>query len=325
MKNEDSKATRILSLYDRLRKGFVLNKDELAVEFAVNPKTVQRDLDEIRMYMAEHYPGESVVYDHRNKGYRTENNSDAAVSAVEVFALVKIVLESRAFNKPELDKLLHAVISVVSKAEQQAFKDLILNEKFHYEPVTHGKPILERIWHLGQCIMKREVIAIGYTIMNGEERERIVHPLAIVFSEFYFYLIAQFEGSEHRDPTFFRIDRIKTVKLQGRKHANRRYEDGELKRRVQFMYGGDLLRLRFLFKGPSLEAILDRFPTAVVLAKGEEGTVIEAEVFGKGCFMWLLSQGKHVELLGPEELRAEFAEIVRGMNGLYPLSDDIVT
>ncbi|QHT59009.1 WYL domain-containing protein [Paenibacillus lycopersici] len=317
MRNDDSKAARILFGYDRLRKGFVLNKEDLADEFKVTQKTIQRDLNEIRAYIAERYIGEAVRYDTRQKGYRLVNNGGKPVSAIEVFALVKIVLESRAFNKSEMDALLNAVCGMASKPERKAFNDLILNEKFHYEPVTHGKPLLELIWDIGQCIMKKEVIEIGYTIMNGEERRRIVYPLAVVFSEFYFYLIAKFEDSEYNDPTFFRVDRIDSVKRLGRTHAYRRFEDGELKKRVQFMYGGELVRLRFLFRGPSLEAILDRFPTAVILRKDERGTVIEAEVFGKGCLIWLLGQGKQVELLGPEPLREEFRQMIRAMNEIY--------
>lgn len=316
MKSDDSKATRILYSYDRLRKGYAITKEELADEFKVNPKTIQRDLDEVRAYIAEHYVGESIVYDYSKKGYRLHTDRNP-VSAVEIFALVKIVLESRAFTKPEMDTLLDAICSIVSKKERQAFNDLILNEKFHYQPVTHGKSILETIWDLGQCIMKKEVIEIDYKIMNGEDRQRIVYPLAIVFSEFYFYLIAQFEGSEYKDPAFFRIDRIDRIKRLGRKHAYRRFEDGELKKRVQFMYGGELIRLQFLYRGPSLESILDRFPTAVNLHQGEEGTIIEAEVFGKGCFMWLLSQGKQIELLGPADLREEFRAIIGEMNKIY--------
>lgn len=319
MGNDDTKAGRILSMYDLLRKGYVLNKSELASEFEVTLKTVQRDLEEIRTYMADRNPSESVVYDHRKKGYLLDQDSGDRFSALEAFALIKIVLESRAFNTAEMERLLDLLCYNVSRQEQQAFRDLVVNERFHYQPVAHGRPLLSMIWDLGQCVMKREVIEIAYKKMNGDVRQRIVYPQAIVFSEFYFYMIAQIEGSDYKDPAYYRIDRIEKFRLMDRKFAYRRFEDGELKKRIQFMHGGELFRLHFKYKGPSLEAIMDRFPTARVITQNECETIIEAEVFGKGCLMWLLSQGERVELFGPAHLREEMREKVEGMYRVYQM------
>ena len=45
----------------------------------------------------------------------------------------------------------------------------------------------------------------------------------------------------------------------------------------------------------SVEAVLDRLPTARILEQGEKGYLISAEVFGRGVEMWLRSQGDWVE------------------------------
>lgn len=76
-----------------------------------------------------------------------------------------------------------------------------------------------------------------------------------------------------------------------------RFEEGEFRKRVQFMYGGKLKRIRFKYTGMSVEAILDRLPTAKVIKDDEDGKVIEAEVFGDGVDMWLKGQGENVTLL----------------------------
>ena len=61
------------------------------------------------------------------------------------------------------------------------------------------------------------------------------------------------------------------------------------------MYGGKLERIRFRYTGPSIEAVLDRLPTAEVLSEDAKGWTVEAEVFGKGIEMWLRSQGEYIE------------------------------
>ena len=71
-----------------------------------------------------------------------------------------------------------------------------------------------------------------------------------------------------------------------------------MRRRIQFMYGGELKKIRFLYTGPSLEAVLDRLPTARVLREVPGGYEVEAEVFsGNGLDMWLRSQGDWVQRL----------------------------
>ena len=74
-----------------------------------------------------------------------------------------------------------------------------------------------------------------------------------------------------------------------------RFEEGEFRKRVQFMYGGKLQKIKFWFYGDSVEAVLDRLPTAQIIEQGEKGYLISAEVFGKGVDMWLRSQGDWVE------------------------------
>lgn len=76
-----------------------------------------------------------------------------------------------------------------------------------------------------------------------------------------------------------------------------------MRKRIQFMYGGKLQRIRFLYTGPSLEAVLDRLPTARVTgsAPNGAGSWIESEVFGTGIDMWIRSQGEYISHVEKKE------------------------
>ena len=50
-------------------------------------------------------------------------------------------------------------------------------------------------------------------------------------------------------------------------------------------------------KPQSLEAVLDRFPTAKVVKKDVDGYVVQAEVFGDGVDMWLRGQINFIDVL----------------------------
>lgn len=76
-----------------------------------------------------------------------------------------------------------------------------------------------------------------------------------------------------------------------------RFEEGEFRKRIQFMYGGKLRKVRFEYSGFSVEAILDRLPTAKIISESDGKYLIQAEVFGDGIDMWLRSQGDMVKIL----------------------------
>ena len=127
-----------------------------------------------------------------------------------------------------------------------------------------------------------------------------------MFSEYYFYLTAFIEDEETRKhfdvlndsfPTIYRIDRIQDYKVLNEHFYvpyKDRFEEGEFRKRVQFMQGGKLRRVEFNYSGDYLEAVLDRLPTAKILREEDGVYTIRAEVFGKGIEMWLRSQGDMV-------------------------------
>ncbi len=181
-----------------------------------------------------------------------------------------------------------------------------------------------------QNIKENNIVSIRYARANDpkESIERIIEPLSIMFSEYYFYLnafiIEQDDSGKYvhkyNYPAIFRIDRIKTYKRLNEKfkvvYADR-FEEGEFRKRVQFMYPGRLEKIRFKFFSDNPEPILDRLPTAKIVSTGEHEVTIEAEVYGKGCLMWLLSQGNKVEVLAPESLREEMKKKITEMLGRY--------
>lgn len=78
-----------------------------------------------------------------------------------------------------------------------------------------------------------------------------------------------------------------------------------------------MLKIQFRCERMAIDAVLDRLPTAQVIQQEADGAVIEAEVFGKGIMMWLLSQGSAVEILKPASLREEMKEKLQEMLKKY--------
>ena len=52
MNENENKGARLLDMYDRLSRGELLSKKELADTYGVTTKTVQCDIDELRAHLA---------------------------------------------------------------------------------------------------------------------------------------------------------------------------------------------------------------------------------------------------------------------------------
>lgn len=181
--------------------------------------------------------------------------------------------------------------------------------------------IIDNIWKITDCIENRNIITITYLKMTSEKVKRKIKPVSIIFSEFYFYLIAyKCETDTPNTPIYFRIDRIIDTIVHREQYQltkEQNVDEGLLREKSQFMWPGPTRRIRFEFTGPSEQAILDRIPTAKTIERKNGKLIIEAEVFGSGIKMFLLSQGAWVKVLGPDEFVLEMKEEIDKMRALY--------
>ena len=306
----EEKGFRLLSLYDQLVNRGSIQKKEAAQVFGVSERSIQRDIEQLRNFFAEQTPPLEIYYDPERNFYRLSEGDGALLSCGEMLAVCKILLESRSLSKRELDQILDKLlVHGMRPSEREKLQEIISNERHFYVEPRHGKPLVDILWKLGQAIQTRSEIEADYQTQTGEKKHRRLQPVGLMCSEFYFYLAAflknvdrnqEFEYPEDPYPTIYRVDRLEQIQVQSEHFTvpyGQRFSEGEFRKRVQFMYGGRLRTVHFLYKGPSVEAVLDRLPTAEIVSKREGMYEIRAEVFGKGIDMWLKSQGDRIKRL----------------------------
>ena len=307
---------RMLELYTRLAEGKLIYKAEEAEHYKCSLRSIQRDIEDLRTFFHNQSDASGVVqdiiYDKKLKGYKLVPPLRNVLSNKEVFAVLKILLESRSLSKEELDPILDKLIDCCVPKECKGYvTNLISNERFHYVPPRHNKEVLDTMWRLGEALRQHKEVEIDYKKpSDGSLVHRVLRPAGIMFSEFYFYLAGfivpkeddSFKEEVEKDPfpTIYRIDRIESLEVTDR-HYNvpydSRFEEGEFRKRVQFMFGGKLRKVRFYYKGSNPEPVLDRLATAEIIEKNDKGYLITAEVFGSGIDMWIRSQGDLVEVV----------------------------
>ena len=217
------KSARLLEIYTRLEQGRTLKKADLAQEFHVTQRSIQRDVEDLRCFLAERHLEREVIYDGKQRGYRMVSGNPRGLTNSEILAVCKILLESRSLPAKDMGGILDKLIDcAVPQESQKAVRELVANEKLHYIPPHHGQSVLGSLWELGQAIRNQQVIEIGYERMKEPKLvQRRVQPVGIMFSEYYFYLTAfledktDFDNPDDLFPTIYRIDRIRAFRATG--------------------------------------------------------------------------------------------------------------
>ena len=136
--DKTSKTLRILELYDEFTKGHPVNKAALARKYHVDERSIQRDIDEIRIFLSEVLADGKedeckILYSKAEKCFRMEKNKSSKMSNSQILAVSKIILESRAFPVEEVNEILQKMVdSCVPAESMKLVQELIGNERFHY-------------------------------------------------------------------------------------------------------------------------------------------------------------------------------------------------
>lgn len=320
---ETEQSDRLLEIFFRLLHGESVSNKEIACQYGVSSKTVSRDINRIQNFLAEHrdlMQNAEVMYSHKSRAYLLK--SDEFLKNEELFALIKVILGSRCFSKKDMLRIVGKLKKFTTANDRSKLEEIIRKEIYHYHEVKSDcDSVIENMWKLIQCIDSHKLISVTYLKMDRSEVVRKLMPAAIMFSEYYFYLIAYDADCKEYKAKYFRIDRIRSIvehreKFRlDRKHS---FDEGNLREKNQFMFPGDNVQISFEFSGLSLQAILDRLPTAKVIEQNGKTSLITAEVnYGRGIIMYLLSQGTWVKVISPQPLVDDMKAEIEKMRSMY--------
>lgn len=317
---ENTKQYRVLEIFFRALRGEEISVQKLAYEYSISTKSVSRSISDLKAFLADNRElvgNTEFEYSHKDKCYRLY--MDEFLSNKELFALVEVMIGARAFSKDELLVLVDKLKRFTTGKDKAKLTELIRKELHHYPEVKHDCESIQAVlWQLVNCITDKREISIEYYRSDRKWVTHRIRPASIMFTDYYFYLIAfNTEGTLDK-PLYFRVDRIKHITEHRKKFTNMEapdFDEGLLRQRSLFMWPGKLRTIRFEFTGTAIQAILDKLPTARVIERNGKTYTVEADVYGDGIKMWLLSQGRRVKVISPtdfvEEMKKEVESIYR--------------
>ncbi|QBO35995.1 WYL domain-containing protein [Periweissella cryptocerci] len=291
---------RPVAIFMRLLNGDTLNKQNLADEYAVNLRTIQRDISNLNALFANEISGYAIEYNSNLNGYELVSTQHNLTSR-EVFLLLKMIVENHSLNANEFNRVKDGLINLIPPTEWTKIQPLVIDEIANYHPIKHGKDIIDLIWTFSTYIKQKKTVAVTYQRMDNKVSAYDIYPQAITMDEYYFYILAY---SEHHPTSLasYRIDRIQTHEIVGTAPNTHTplVSDSDFKQRSPFMFSGTAEVVQFQFYGKP-EAALDQFTSSRIVETLDDSVIIEIKsVNERGTLMWLLSQGSSVKVLQPQ-------------------------
>ncbi|MCL2676577.1 MAG: WYL domain-containing protein [Streptococcaceae bacterium] len=293
--------TRILEILLRLQNGEQLTKNQLVTKYKINERTIQRDFSLLKYLINDQalLPAE-ISYDAKHYSYHMERGD--SFDKKEVLIISKILLESRALNKAEMNALLDGLLKLLNADDAKAVKNIIGSEQLAYKGIINESERISKIWQLTEYIRQEKVIEISYKNHYSNKLTKFqIWPVALFFDNNYFYLV----GYNNYRSTYntLRIDYIIGIEETNEKKPNisygQKYRDGDERNYRVDAFQGAIRHLTVEYSSQK-DFILDRFPESRVLSEEGDKLVIDLVAqWSPGTQRWLLSQTDVLKIINP--------------------------
>ena len=300
---------RLLTIFLYLQSGKKLSKIQLAEEFSVSPKTIQRDISILKFVLEEQHSSVSKIeFNANDNTYYLEGKTN--LNKKDLLIVSKILLENRALNKQELNSILDNFFSLLSDNERKEIEDIIKSEHFNYKSLTNEKNRIETVWFISEAIRSEQMLEIDYKASLKGVRKHIILPVSLYYDAHYFYLVAY--SLKKKDYLTFRIDRIENFKRSEERKPfityGQKYKDGDLRNHKVDAFEGNKITIKLRYIG-NPEIVFDQFPEHKIISEEKGNVMIQIETLDTpGLKRWILGQGEELTILSPPSLITSIQE-----------------
>lgn len=223
---------RILTLYQRLITGKIIDKTLFALEFDTTERSVDRDILAVRLFLSESFSNLELIYDREQRGYRLKNlRIKQELALGECYLLSKLLLDSRSLRTDEQGELVRILMSQLSPKH----RDRALSVLHHTPeiPECRDKTSLQLIEDLLYSIEQHDQIALHFGDTYTDEP---CVPFSVEFRDREAYLVAL--KLDDRIPALFHLDDIKSYHVLRRPYLLSQQETDSLQDLVESVCSG---------------------------------------------------------------------------------------
>lgn len=308
------KVTRMLSLYSQLIKGEKVNKTLFCFENDCSPRTFDRDIEDVRLFLSESFSWHELKYDRRNDTYFIEGLKRQELEQMEYLFIERILNDTAVLRKDELDLLMSHLLS--NTGNQQMLFKYRCGVSEAYESPTHNNALLKMHGDLVSIIQQKKCIKMHYFKQQGEEIQNEIVPCAVKYDLGYLYMIG-YRCKENDDyPAYYRLDRIYSftvVRDQTRQEQEKvEYYTKNYANGITQMFGGQYVEIILRCMKENYSYLHDKFRKAEILEQDEKLITVKISAFEDGFVKWLISQSQDLfTIIQPDSTKNKLVEAAK--------------
>lgn len=314
------KVTRLLLLYSKLIQGEKINKINFCMECGCLPRSFDRDIEDLRIYLSEAFYHEELIYDRKENVYYLNGQCRRNLENIEYLFIERILLDTRCLIREEMDGLLSHLITNTENMKRLliSHKDII---KEYQEPTQH-KAILKMHGDLVTIINNKSVIKIQYSEVDGAIIEHIIIPCLIKYDLGRLYLIAFNERMQEHSLKYYELDRINSFLIIREQSMNEkefieRYLNNYSAINLP-MERADSIEIIIFCKKKFYPSLYDKFKNIQIIDNEMDNLKIRLWAFEHEFIKWIISQPTDlITVLEPLGLKIKIANEANKILTIY--------
>jgi len=256
---------------------------------------------------------------------------------VEQSTQKRIYLIGRTFDLPELKTLIDAIESarfipkkksadlvkkIASLSSKHTSADLVRNVDVENRLKTDNQKVLYIMDALNEAINKQKKVSFQYFSYNSNKKQEIKNdgftyifsPYKLIWNGDYYYAVGFSE--KHKGVGSFRVDRIVKRPMILEEDAVCPPDGFDLNVYLNSMfrmYNGERKQVELICDNDLMDAIIDKFGKDVSVSPNdtESFLVTTNTSVGRVFYSWVFGFEGKVSILSPDEVREEYAKMVR--------------
>lgn len=316
------KITRMLILYSRLIRGEELNKTMFCFETNCSPRTFDRDIEDIRLFLSESFSLMELTYDRGKNSYFIAGTKKIELESMEYLFIERILRDTAVLRKDEFSVLTkHLRLNTENVSERE---NNLLDDITDYKSPLHNKALLKMHSDLVSIMRQKKTITMKYFKNGGEVVERNIIPCIVKYDMGYLYLIAYRDKSGDKYPAYYRLDRIYSfnilrdqtvIEQKMVKMFIDNYSHG-----ITQMYGGEYVEVVIKCKKSFYSYVFDKFRDVEIIEQNAESMTVSFWTFEEGFIKWFIGQPQDMMLVQQpdstkKKLVVEAQKIIRKYGG----------
>lgn len=187
------KITRLLTLYSSLVSGNEINKTMFCFENECSPRSFDRDIEDIRLFLSEVYSTSELKYNRINHTYCIEGAKKQELEVTEYLFIEKILQNVSVLRNDEFSILKSHLLMNTRDTSKILISS---NIKCRYKTPDHNKAILKIYGDLELAIRSLKYIRMVYRDDISEKNVSDMIPCSINYQDGHLYFMGYIEENK---------------------------------------------------------------------------------------------------------------------------------